>query len=71
MPLINIIPEKKNTWLPCPFCGKDLLVFGHSMMHGKVTEVRIHPRSRNCPLGFGIVMDKKRWNRRVKQKKAT
>jgi hypothetical protein len=50
----------RGKWLPCPFCDKELLKFG------KVVEVRIHPRSRSCALGFGIVIDRQRWNRRAK-----
>lgn len=56
----------RGKWLPCPFCGKELVEFGRGMRNGKVVEQRIHPQSRSCPLGFGIVIDKKRWQRRAK-----
>jgi hypothetical protein len=57
----------RGKWLPCPFCGKELLKFGRDLRNGKVVEVRIHPSSLRCALGFEIVIDRQRWNRRAKQ----
>jgi hypothetical protein len=59
----------RKDWLSCPFCGKELLKFGSDLRYGKPVEVRIHPMSKSCALGFGIVIDKKRWNKRIINKK--
>lgn len=58
----------ENKWLLCPFCGKDLKVFDREIRNGKVVEVRIHPLSRSCVLGYGGVFDRLRWNRRANKK---
>lgn len=56
----------RGEWLPCPFCGKELLKFGRGIRNGKVVEQRMHPYTRSCVLGFGIVIERQRWNRRAK-----
>lgn len=59
------------TWEPCPFCGTELIEFGRGIRNGKVVEQRVHPYSGDCVLGFGIVVDRARWNKRIYKKDET